>query len=359
MKIKDLPQTLVEQFHNGMVIPAHPLALNQNRELDIRHQNALTRYYIDAGAGGIAVGVHTTQFEIRKAGIDLFKPVLSMASETVDSYCKINNKPAILKIAGICGHKKQAVAEAEFAIDTGYHAGLLSLAAFADADINSIITHCRAVAQIIPIIGFYLQPAVGGRKLPYEFWVRFAEIENCLGIKMAPFNRYQTLDVIRAVCNAGREMDIALYTGNDDNILIDLLTEYEISTPVGVKKIRIVGGLLGHWAVWTRKAVELLDNIHRLTAEKFDINPQLLTMAAQITDCNAAFFDTANNFAGCIPGIHEVLRRQGLLDGVWCLDLNEELSAGQKEEIDRVCRDYPHLNDDYFVKNNLQKWLSY
>ena len=357
MKVKNIPRKLIKNFQNGMVIPAHPLALNQHREVDWRHQNALTKYYIDAGVGGIAVGVHTTQFDIRNTGIDLFESVLTAASVTIDKYCSINNKPMILKISGICGRKKQALGEAEFALKTGYHAGLLSLAAFADAEMDTILSHCRSVAKIIPIIGFYLQPAVGGRRLSHEFWLRFSEIENCIGIKIAPFNRYQTVDVVRAVCYAGRENDIALYTGNDDNILIDLLTEYKISTPSGIKKARIVGGLLGHWAVWTKKAVELLDNVHQLIAEGRNIDPQLLTMAVQITDSNASFFDTANNFAGCIPGIHEVLRRQGLLAGTWCLDLDEVLSQGQKEEIDRVYYNYPHLNDDDFVKENLQKWL--
>ncbi len=323
-------------LRRGLVIPAHPLALTSERKLDERRQRALTRYYAAAGAGGIAVGVHTTQFAIREAG--LLKPVLELAREEA---------AGCLRIAGICGPTPQAVREAELAASLGYHAGLLSLAALPNATTRKLIDHTTAVAQVIPVIGFYLQPAVGGRVLPYEFWRRFAEIENVVAIKMAPFNRYQTLDVIRAVADSGRAAEIALYTGNDDNIVADLLTEFHFSG----KKLRIVGGLLGHWSVWTRRAVELLETLPTLPAD------QALTMGVQVTDSNAAFFDAANGFHGCIAGLHEVLRRQGLLEGRWCLNPNEDLSPGQLGEIDRVYAAYPALNDDEFVSGRRDAWL--
>ena len=353
MQLSDIPTDARRQVNRGMVIPAMPLALTADRTFDQRRQKALVRYYLDAGAGGIAVGVHSTQFKIREPGIDLFKPVLSLVSETIDSY----SQRAILKVAGICGRTEQSVAEARFAVEAGYHAGLLSLAAFTDDNIDTLVDHCRKIAAIIPLVGFYLQPAVGGRVLPYSFWRQFAEIENVLAIKMAPFNRYQTLDVIRAVCDAGREQEIALYTGNDDNIVIDLLTEYKVHSAGGEKKVRIVGGLLGQWCVWTKKAVELLETIHELSDRCLPIPPEMLSIAQEITDANGALFDAANNYAGCIPGLHEVLRRQGLFEGIWCLDENEVLSAGQAEEIFRVYRAYPHLNDDDFVRANLSRWL--
>ncbi|MCA1760610.1 MAG: dihydrodipicolinate synthase family protein, partial [Bacteroidales bacterium] len=262
----------------------------------------------------------------------------------------------IIRIAGVIGKTKQAVAEAELALQTGYHAVLLSVAAFAGSSNREILEHCKEVAQIIPVIGFYLQSAVGGRKLDVNFWREFARIENVIAIKMAPFNRYQTLDVVRGVAESGRAGEIALYTGNDDNILVDLLSEYRFEVNGKIIKKRIVGGLLGHWAVWTRKAVELLENVQN---NKLPENVQdILVLANQITDCNAAFFDMANNFAGCITGIHEVLRRQGLLEDIWTLNENETLSPGQKEEIDRVYAAYSHLNDNDFVKENLVKWLT-
>ena len=331
------------QLRRGVVIPAQPLALDANRKLDERRQRALTRYYLAAGAGGLAVGVHTTQFAIREKG--LLRPVLELASEE-----ERRHKPVTLKIAGVCGDTKQAAGEAALARDLGYDIGLLSLAALKDADEDALIAHARTVAGVIPVFGFYLQPAVGGRVLPYSFWRRFAEIPGVVGIKMAPFNRYQTLDVLRAVAASGRSPEIALYTGNDDNILIDLLTTYRF----GDATLRIVGGLLGHWSVWTRKAVELLEEVRRAAGP----TPELLTRAAQITDSNAAFFDAANGFHGCIAGLHEVLRRQGLLEGLWCLDPEEGLSPGQKEEIDRVTRAYPHLNDDDFVAQYRDLWLA-
>ena len=356
--MNSIPSAVLERLRRGTVIPAHPLALNADRRFDVRRQRALTRYYIDAGVGGLAVGVHTTQFEIRRPEVGLFKPVLQLAAETIDDYCSKGDRKMICKIAGVCGKTAQAVQEASFARDTGYHACLLSLAALADADVEQLLCHCEEVAQIIPVIGFYLQPAVGGCVLPFGFWRRFAEIENVIAIKMAPFNRYQTLDVIRGVCEAGREDDITLYTGNDDNIVIDLLTPYKIGTPSGTKTARIVGGLLGHWAVWTRVAVGMLERLHKAVAGGEGACEELLTLAVEVTDCNAAFFDAANHFAGCIAGIHEVLCRQGLMEGTWCLNPQECLSPGQTEEIDRVYRSYPHLNDDEFVRDNLGTWLA-
>ena len=354
MKINDLPLQIREKTSRGVVIPAHPLALDKNRKFDESHQRALTRYYIDSGAGGVAVGVHTTQFAIRDPKIGLFEPVLALASETIDAHAPDGE---IVKIAGLCGKTQQALSEAEFALQQGYHAGLLSLSAFANESLETTLEHCRKVAERLPVFGFYLQPAVGGRILPYEFWREFCEIENVMAIKIAPFNRYQTLDVVRAICEAGRENEIAIYTGNDDNILADLLTEYRIPTTNGIKSARIVGGLLGHWAVWTKKAVELLDEVHALFADGKAFDPALLSRGIDITDSNAAFFDAANRFAGCIAGIHEVLRRQGLLQGIECLEVDETLSSGQKEEIDRVYRDYPQLNDDAFVEEHLAEWL--
>ncbi len=352
-----IPSDILARFRQGGVIPAQPLALDANRKLSERHQRALTRYYVDAGATGLAVGVHSTQFEIRDPDIKLFGPVLTLASETIDAACARRGQ-GILKIAGVCGQTPQAVNEALFARSTGYHACLLSLAAMKEADIPTLMAHCREVAAIIPVIGFYLQSSVGGRPLPYAFWRQFAEIPNVLAIKMAPFNRYQTLDVIRAVCDAGREKEITLYTGNDDNIVIDLLSPYCIQTTQGPREVRIVGGLLGHWAVWTHKAVELLAECHRCVNQGGAVPQAMLTRAIEVTDTNAAFFDVANGFAGCIPGIHEVLRRQGLMPGTWCLNPHEQLSPGQAAEIDRVYAAYPHLNDDGFVKENLPRWLA-
>jgi len=350
------PDWVRSELLEGIVIPAHPLALTNARKLDERRQRALARYYHAAGAGGIAVGVHTTQFSIRDPKHALLKPVLQLASETVAACDQPTNRQTVL-VAGICGATTQAVTEAQLARELGYHAGLLSLSALRDASDDELIAHCQTVARELPLIGFYLQPAAGGRLLTYGFWKRFADIPNVIAIKIAPFNRYQTLDVIRAVAQSGRASDIALYTGNDDNILLDLITEYAISTARGEVKLRFAGGLLGHWACWTQKAVELLDECKKWRGAK-SVPTSLLTLATQVTDCNAAFFDAANGFAGCIPGIHEVLRRQGLLEGNWCLDPNETLSPGQAAEIDRIYRAYPELNDDEFVQQHRDAWLS-
>jgi dihydrodipicolinate synthase/N-acetylneuraminate lyase len=332
----------------GQVIPAHPLALTEERTLDERHQRALTRYYLAAGAGGIAVGVHTTQFGIREKG--LLEPVLALAAETVTTELKARPRP-FARIAGAIGRTPQAMQETELAARLGYDAVLLSLGAWRDASESEILAHCRTISGALPLFGFYLQPAVGGRVLPYSFWRAFAEIPEVVAIKVAPFNRYQTLDVVRAVADSGRQ-DIALYTGNDDSIVFDLLSRYRFA---GGER-RLVGGLLGQWAVGTRRAVEMLNVIRRIPDAPVD--PAWFRHASSLTDANAALFDSANGFAGCIAGIHEVLRRQGLMKGIWCLDPKEELSSGQKEEIDRVLAAYPDLWDDGFVAEHLEGWLS-
>ena len=348
----------VYQFlREGHVIPAHPLALTEARKLDERRQRALTRYYCAAGAGGVAVGVHTTQFEIHDPARGLLQPVIELAGETVDSYVAATGRPT-LKIGGICGPTTQAVKEAEMLAGLGYHAGLVSLSALKTATIDELVAHCRAVADVFPIMGFYLQPAAGGRLLPFEFWRRMATIENLVAIKIAPFNRYQTFEVVRGVAESGRSDEVALYTGNDDAIVADLLTAYRIDVNGKPVSLRIVGGLLGHWSFWTRKAVDLLDECHALVETGGDIPAKMMTRAVQITDSNAAAFDAANGFAGCIPGIHEILMRQGLLAGRWTLNADEDLSPGQQAEIDRVYAAYPHLNDDAFVAEHLDDWLA-
>ncbi len=339
----------------GLAIPAHPLALSAARKLDERRQRALSRYYMAAGAGGLAVAVHTTQFAIRSPEVGLFRPVLELAAEEMDR-APATDRPFV-RIGGVCGDTRQAVAEATLLRDLGYHAGLLSLAAMKSATDDDLIDHCRAVADVLPTIGFYLQPAVGGRPLPYRFWRRMAEIPGVVAIKMAPFNRYQTLDVVRAVADAGRD-DLALYTGNDDNIVLDLLTPYRLSVAGELVERRIAGGLLGHWSVWTRRAVELLERCKQTVRDGGAVSADLLALSVSVTDSNAAFFDSANGFAGCIAGLHEVLRRQGLLEGTWCLDPHEAMSPGQAAEIDRVYAAYPALNDDAFVAEHRDRWLN-
>lgn len=338
----------------GLVIPAHPLALDAAGRFDERRQRALSRYYIAAGAGGLAVGVHTTQFAIRDPSVGLFEPVLALAREEMDRADAARPAP-LVRIGGICGRTDQALREAGLLADLGYDAGLVSLAALKGEDDSALIAHCERLAARLPIFGFYLQPAVGGRALSYNFWRRFAEIPAVVAVKIAPFNRYQTLDVIRAVVDAGRD-DIALYTGNDDAIVQDLVTPYRFDRGGRPIQRRIVGGLLGHWAVWTRGASALLDECHA-AARADHVPAALLQRGVEITDANAAFFDAANGFAGCIAGIQEVLRRQGLLASGRCLDPRETLSRGQAAEIDRVCRAYPHLADDEFVAGHLEEWL--
>lgn len=335
----------------GTVIPAHPLALDAARRLDRRRQRALTRYYLDAGSGGLAVGVHTTQFAIREAG--LYPEVLGIAAETTAAWA---DRPVAM-VAGLAGSTTQAVGEAQIARSLGYHAGLLSLAAFRGSHPDAIIEHCTAVAEAIPLVGFYLQPAVGGLHLDADFWTRFAAIPNVVAIKVAPFNRYRTLDVMRGVAEAGAENRIALYTGNDDHIVLDLVTPFTVMREGKPVTLRFVGGLLGHWSVWTQKAVELYQRC-RTAAARDDVSADLLALDSRVSDCNSAFFDVANDFHGCIAGCHEILRRQGLLEGIWCLDPEEGLSPGQAAQIDRVCRQHGDLADDAFVAANLERWMS-
>ncbi len=345
----EIPDDVMTMLRNGAVIPAHPLALTLERKLDERRQRALSRYYLAAGAGGLAVGVHTTQFAIREAG--LYEPVLALAAAAMDEA-----RRPLVRIAGVVGRTEQAVSEARTALRLGYHAGLLSLVAMRGADEDTLIAHCRRVSEEIPLVGFYLQPAVGGLVLPVSFWQRFCSMDNVVAIKVAPFHRYRSLDVIRGLIAAGAEERVTLYTGNDDHIVLDLLTPFAAIRDGREVVVRIKGGLLGHWSVWVRTAVTLLKRIHAAVAADH-INAELLKLDSQVTDCNAAFFDVRNDFAGCIAGCHEVLRRQGLLDGNWCLDPHENLGPGQMEEIDRVYKAYPQLNDDEFVRANLERWL--
>jgi len=338
----------------GLAIPAHPLALDARRALDERRQRALTRYYIDAGAGGLAVGVHTTQFAIREVG--LYEKVLRLAIDTARAWVEPGRELAM--VAGLCGRTAQALREAALASELGYEAGLLSLAAMKGEDEDALIAHCEAVAARIPLIGFYLQPAVGGMELSATFWARFAAIENVVAIKVAPFNRYRTLDVVRGVVAARAESRVALYTGNDDHIVLDLVTPFTVMRDGAPVTVRFRGGLLGHWSVWTSKAARLLADCQQAVARGDAIDARLLALDSRVTDCNSAFFDVANNFHGCIAGCHEVLRRQGLLEGIWCLDPAEGLSPGQKEEIDRVYAMHGDLADDDFVAVHLQRWLA-
>ena len=347
----DLSQHLKE----GYVIPAQPLALDAQRKFSERHQRAITRYYVAAGVVGLAVGVHSTQFEIREPQHGLFKPVLELAAQTIDEELSVAPRPFI-KIAGLCGRTEQALAEAEIALGYGYQAGLLSLGAYKNDTEEEMLAHCTRVAAVIPVIGFYLQPAAGGRLLGYSFWRKFAEIPNVIAIKMAPFNRYQTIDVVRAVTESGRD-DLILYTGNDDSIVVDLFTPFTFDVQGKLVTRRIEGGLLGHLGVWTHAAVKLLNEIK--TARKSgSLDAAWLDKAIAVTDMNAALFDSANKFAGCIPGILEVLRRQGLVPTINCLNPHEALSPGQAEELDRVCRAYPNLIDDEYVAANRDKWLA-
>ncbi len=339
------------QLLQGLVIPALPLALNEDGSWAEKHQRALLRYYADAGVGGLAVGVHSTQFEIREPEFGLFEPVLRLASETLDEYLGENGR-RFVKIAGICGATKQALDEVELARDFGYEAALLSLTALKGKSEDEMVLHCQRVAEQMPVIGFYLQPSIGGQVLSYEFWRHFFAIENVVAVKMAPFNRYYTWDAVRALMDSGRE-DVALYTGNDDNIIVDLLTPF---CHQGRSKY-IVGGLLGQWGVWTERAVQLLEDIKRVRASGGMIDSRWLSKNVELTDANAAVFDAANGFAGCIPGIMEVLRRQGLVPSNRCLNPDEVLSPRQAEELDRVSAAYPCLVDDEFVAENLGRWL--
>ena len=348
--LADWPEAVRDRLRRGTVVPAHLLALDARRRLNPPRQRALSRYYLDAGAGGLAVGVHATQFAIREAG--LYEPVLRLAAEAAEWA----REPPLL-IAGLAGKTAQARREAETAVGLGYHAGLLSLGAMKGASEDELIAHCRELARTVPLVGFYLQPAVGGIPLAASFWRRFADIEQVAAIKIAPFNRYRTLDVVRGVVAAGAETRIALYTGNDDSIVLDLVTPYVLRRRDVDVTVRITGGLLGHWSVWTKCAVELLARAHAAVAAGC-IDDDLLSLAAKVTDCNAALFDVSHDFRGCIAGCHEVLRRQGLFAGIWCLDPEEGLSPGQGDEIERVMRSYPELTDDGFVAANLERWLA-
>ena len=348
----DLPADVMALLAQGTVIPAHPLALDAQRQFDRRRQRALTRYYVDAGAGGLAVGVHTTQFSIRERG--LYEPVLRAAIEDQRAW---TSRPMAM-VAGLCGGTAQARAEAQTAVGLGYHAGLLSLAALASASEDELIAHCEAVSHEIPLVGFYLQTAVGGPILSSDFWRRFASIPNVLAIKVAPFNRYRTIDVVRGVVDARAEDRVFLYTGNDDHIVLDLALPFTVMRDDEPVTVRFRGGLLGHWSVWTSSAVKQLARIKtELAVSGGALGPDLLALDSRVTDSNAAFFDVRNNFAGCIAGCHEVLRRQGLLEGIWCLDPKEGLGSGQSEEIDRVYRLHGDLGDDVFVRANLARWL--
>ncbi len=355
MQIADIPTESLALLRRGTAVPAHLLALDGERRFDARRQRAMSRYYLDAGAGGLAVGVHSTQFAIREAG--LYQPVLSLAIETARDWTPIGGKRPLFMVAGLAGKTAQAVQEAGIARGLGYHAGLLSVAAMKGASEDELIAHCRAVAQVMPLVGFYLQPAVGGIELPVSFWQRFARIDNVVAIKMAPFNRYRTLDVLRGVVAASAEERVTLYTGNDDHIVLDLLAPFTFRRGGADVTVRIKGGLLGHWSVWTRRAVELLDRIHAAVAAGA-IPADLLALDAQVTDCNGALFDVAHAFHGCIAGCHEILRRQGLLEGIWCLDPAEGLSPGQARELTRVHDAYPHLHDDAFVAHHRERWLA-
>jgi hypothetical protein len=354
MHWNEIPKDSLAVLRRGSAIPAHLLALDGERRLDTRRQRAMTRYYLDAGAGGVAVGVHSTQFAIREAG--LYEPVLELAMQAARDWTPIGGKRPLFMVAGLAGRTQQAVREARIAQQLGYHACLMSLAAMKGASEDELVAHCRAVADVMPMVGFYLQPAVGGIHLPASFWRRFAEIGNVVAIKMAPFNRYRTIDVIRGVVAARAEDRVTLYTGNDDHIVLDLLVPFTFMRDGNPVTVRIRGGLLGHWSVWTKRAVELLDRVHA-AIDSGKVTPELLALDSQVTDCNAALFDVAHDFHGCIAGCHEVLRRQGLLQGIWCLDPVEGLSPGQAAELSRVQRDYPHLVDDEFVSANVERWL--
>lgn len=351
--MKQLDQDKKELLFAGTVLPAHPLCLNEQRQLDEQNQRLLTRYYIQSGAGGIAVGVHSTQFEIRLPEYNLLEDVFRITSEVIDEY---NIDRPFIKIAGIVGHTEQAITEAKLAVKYHYDMGLLSMGGLQELTEEEILNRTEAIAQIIPVFGFYLQPSVGGRIFSYDFWRKFVNIENVIAIKCASFNRYQTLDVVRAIANSHRREEIALYTGNDDNIVADLLSIYKFNVNGQEKSVQFKGGLLGHWAVWTSKAVELLERVkdfkNNPTADKWQ---HLQVLNNQTTDANAALFDVANDFHGCIPGIHEVLRRQGLMKGIWCLNPDEILSSGQSEELTRIQLDYPSLNDDLFVAEFLKE----
>jgi len=349
---------ILQRLRGGCVIPAHPLALTTPHTIDIRRQKALTRYYLDSGAGGLAVGVHTTQFALHDPQVDLLQPVLELAAQCAREHAEESRQTPPIMIAGILGPTPQAVKEAGMARDLGYHLGLLSLTALAGKSVGELIDHARQVAQVIPIMGFYLQPAISHMTLSTEFWREFVQIPELRAIKIAPFNRYQSLDVLEVVAHSGRAGEIALYTGNDDTIVTDLLTSFEFPVSGRTVTLRIVGGLLGQWACWTQRAVEHLQQIKDIQARQAPVPAELLTLGAQLTRANQAIFDADNDFRGCIPGILHVLKRQGFVSDIRTIDIQECLSPGQAERIDQVMRDFPHLTDDDFVEQHLDRWLS-
>jgi len=355
MKISDIPEAVLAVFREGCVIPALPLALKSDGIFDETSQKSILRYYLDSGVGGVAVGVHSTQFGIRDTP-GFYERILRFASEVLDAHSGESFQP-LMKIAGICGKTAQALSEADLAVGLGYHAGLLSLSDLAGQPESSLLDHVRKLSEVIPVIGFYLQPAVGGIRLSYDFWKEFSGMDNVLAVKIAPFNRYATIDVLRGVADSGRSAEVSLYTGNDDNIVVDLLTPWRFTDTDGYSQtMRIVGGLLGHWGVWTSTAVSLFYRLRQITLGDEDISSDILTLAQEVTDMNAALFDVAHDFAGSIPGIHEILFRQGLMESPRCIDPDEILSPGQAEELDRVCRMYPHLTDDDFIREHLDSW---
>jgi dihydrodipicolinate synthase/N-acetylneuraminate lyase len=353
-----MTEEMLQRLRRGCVIPAHPLALTEDLRLDVRRQRALTRYYLDAGAGGLAVGVHTTQFTIHDAAVGLYRPVLELAAHTARTWCRQGERQTPLLVAGLVGPTDQALREAETARALGYHLGLLSLTALAGQPNRDLLVHARRVAEVIPVMGFYLQPALSGMTLDRAFWRDLVQVPGLQAIKIAPFDRYQTLDVLQAVAESGREAEIALYTGNDDTIVTDLLTPYRFQVSGRTVCLHMAGGLLGQWACWTRQAVKMLQAIQELRARQAGIPPDLLTLAGQLTLANRAIFDADHGFRGCIPGISYVLQRQGLLRGTWSLRPEETLSAGQAQTIDQISADYPHLTDDDFVRKHLRHWLS-
>ena len=352
------PRDIYNKILEGGFIVAHPLALTKDLKIDTTRQSALTRYYLASGADGVAVAVHTTQFKVHDDFEGMYKPLLKLTSEVLDE-CEKSIGRRFIRIAGIVGETEQAVREAGAAYEMGYHAGLVSLHKLKNYSVNMIIEHLKRVSREIPVFGFYLQPAVGGLRLGYDFWRRFAEeIDNLVGIKIAPFNRYYTIEVVRAVADAGRIREIGLYTGNDDNIINDLLTVFRFRSSRGeVVETRIVGGLLGHWAVWTRRSVEIYRFVKRVVSEKREIPRELMILNTHVTDANKAIFDVDNNFRGSIAGVLEVLRRSGFLEEVRVLDPEERLSPNQLSEIDRIYRMYPHLRDDDFVREHIDHWM--
>lgn len=350
----DRHEKALEILKSGTVIPATPLALDENRNFDEYSQRLLMKYYLNCGVGGIATAVHSTQFEIRDPEVQLFEPILKLVSDEIADFENKTGK-VIVKVAGVCGKTEQAVKEAELAKKYGYDAVLLSPGGLNDLPESELIERTKAVAGVMPVIGFYLQTAVGGRRFSYNYWQQICEIPNVVAIKAAPFNRYMSLDVARAAALSSRSDEITLYTGNDDNIVIDLLTTYKFDVDGKHYEKGFEGGLLGHWSVWTKRAVELFEKCKQEKG-KDSISAEMLSLANAVTDSNAVLFDGANGFAGCIPGLHYVLKKQGLMKTLNCINPNEVLSCGQAEEIERIYDMYPSLVDDDFVKENIENW---